>query len=602
MFKRLILSIFLVQLVLGLAMAESLPTNESWYPQGLPPHLSKAQSQEVNKRIQNYLKRNFYRIIDNNGNIEVASEEFGIDNLVVAKVVFGIQRQVEKNPWPQGDHDQFLLKDAITIGFRLGAGLVVFGDIAYIKQYTLVQPVATHREGMLQNKFIVNLMLPFEVRREDLPEKYVLMTESFLEGRGRLKLGGGVMMTPFVHQTHHSRVDLTRTYIDNRRPDIMRVFIDHGKAREWGQIFYINFLEILSYTFLKGAVKNGENQRRYYEVPKNLPEYQKMLHNLSVNNDTSLLEQFALERRVEDRFRESFFKLNLLGLYHKSTLNRYDEINEYIADSDDEWTLTNQQYQQENERETGWSSVISGEDFYSNILFMAYNEEGKLGRPHIVITTRINDKRARPKEVYDRYLDSLNRIALRSRTLELAPESRQLIKDKRVRATMDMRITIDDKAVEELMAVDEISFWEHIEKVTGTESKRWQEALAPQFNLVERPDILRPAARRLKRMSRRLYEMRHCPDNPCRIKELTKLVREGIYVRQGRFAPDMLAIFHSFVEGHIGIEASMSLVHDDKIIDTALWDNGVAIEVPQKYYRFNFRHATEIYHLFSEGA
>src|SRR5690606_16516306 len=294
-------------------------------------------------------------------------------------------------------------KDELTIGYRLGAGLVVYGDIGYYKRYTLVHPVASHRDGMLMGDFIVNLMLPFQVRDQRLPEKYVLMTESYLEGRGRLKLAGGLLVNPFslVHQTHFSRVTLTRTFIDNRRPDIMRVFSDSGKYREWGQLLYAT-TGLLSYSLFKMADQKGDISRSFYEIQKNLPEYQEILYRLCVHNETEILKDYALERRVEDSFHQRTSDISIFGLYSSRSRNRFDEIDEYMANSDGEMVLVNEQYQHENERERSWFTFISGEEYFSNILFMAYNDAGKLVRPHVVITTRMNDKRTSVKELRDK--------------------------------------------------------------------------------------------------------------------------------------------------------------------------------------------------------
>src|SRR5690606_3714950 len=127
---------------------------------------------------------------------------------------------------------------------------------------------------------------------------------------------------------------------------------------------------------------------------KNVPEFPEILYRLSVHNDYDILKDFAVERRVEDNFRQSTADISIFGLYSSHSRNRFDEIDEFITDSSGEMVLVSQQYQHENERERSWFSFLSGEEYFSNILFMAYDENGELGRPHAIITTRMNDKKA----------------------------------------------------------------------------------------------------------------------------------------------------------------------------------------------------------------
>lgn len=606
MFKKLLLIAALWQSLATLTYAQVGSEPNNWMPLGLPPHVeAEARKAGVGyEKIHNFLKKNFHKLIDNVGHLTIESEEFGIDHLIVAKLVFGLERKVEKNPWPTGEDDQFLLKDELTIGYRLGAGLVVLGDIGYVKKYTLVQPVATHRDGMLANDFVVNLMLPFHIRSQNLPPRYVLMTEGYLEGRGRLKLGGGIMLNPFVHQTHHSKVTLSRTFIDNRRPDVMRVFVDDSEFKEWGQLLYVTN-GFLSYTLFKAALQKGQTARSFYEVQKSLPEFNEILYRLSVHNDYTILNDFAVERRVQDRFRQSTADISIFGLYSSQSLNRFDVIDEFITDTNGEMVLVNQQYQHENERERSWFTFLSGEEYFSNILFMAYDDNGQLGRPHAIITTRMNDKKANIKELKDKYIDGINRMALQHNTIELSPETAELVKNHKPRATVDMRIILDDYAISFLQGVSEDAFWQHIIKVTKIDQERWDLALEHQQmrgSAIRTRDELRPLALKLRSMGRQFKKLSRCEDNRCRIKEVTRIIRDGIYVSSGRFAPELIAVLHSLVPGHMAIESSIGLVNDGRVVDAMSWNNGVKIEVPQKYYRFNFERAIEIYHLFDQAS
>ncbi len=582
------------------AQAQSHATpSDRWLPLGLPPHIEQEArlAQASYKKINGYLKKNFHKLIDSTSNIFLESEEFGIDHLIVAKVVFGLQRKVEKNPWPKGADDQFLLKDELTIGFRFGAGLVVFGDIGYIKRYTLVRPVKSHREGMLADDFIVNLMLPFKIDRQDLPEKYVLMTEGYLEGRGRLKLGGGLFVNPFVHETSYSKVELSRTYIDNRSPESMKVFVDESAYKEWGQLLYITN-GFLSYTLLKADYKFGDNKRTFFEIQKNLPEYQEALTRLIVHNDIEILQDYALDNFAINEFKQKSANISLFGLYSSRSRNRFDSISEHMSDANGEIVLVNEQFQSENERERSWFGFLSGEEFFSNILFMAYKYNESISRPHIIITTRITDKKTNHNELKENYLDTISKISLEDVDFKLPDNTNEYFKENKPRTAFDLRVIFDDTAINYFLSLDKDTFWDNIYKITKIDEDRWQSALQNSSVSVSRRDPLKSLARKLEFMGRDLRKISKCEDIECKMKKMSRLIRRSIYVTGGRFAPEILAILHSMVQGHVQIESTLGIINDDQFVGSVTWDN--KIKVPQNYYRYNFQRAVEIYHLFGE--
>lgn len=571
-----------------------------WLPLGLPPHIEQEarQAQTSYEKIHGYLKKNFHKLIDSTSNIYVESEEFGIDHLVVAKVVFGLQRKVEKNPWPTSEKDIFLLKDELTIGFRFGAGLVVYGDIGYIKKYTLVQPVSSHREGMLKNDFIVNLMLPFHIDSQRLPDSYVLMTEGYLEGRGRLKLGGGIMLNPFVHQTSFSKVELSRTFIDNKNPESMKVFVDESAYKEWGQLLYVTN-GFLSYTLLRADYKFGQNKRSFFEIRKNLPEFKEVLYRLTVNNDVEILKDYAIDNFAIDHFKQKSANISLFGLYSSRSRNRFDAIEEYLTDSNGEVALVNEQFQSENERERSWFSFISGEEFFSNILFMAYKDDTQIIRPHAILTTRITDKNTSIKELERKYLKTINQISLNQSSIEIDEATREIfIKDK-PRTSLDMKVIFDEVAMNKLLSITDKDFWQHVYQVTNTNEERWELALDTSSS-VNRRDGLYSLARKLKSIANDLKRIQKCKDSECKMKKMSSLLRTSLYVSGGTFASEVLAIIHSMFRGHVAVEATLGIINNDRYINSYTWENNIDITVPQKYYRFNFQRAVEIFHLFDE--
>src|SRR5690606_16479315 len=116
--------------------------------------------------------------------------------------------------------------------------------------------------------------------------------------------------------------------------------------------------------------------------------------------------------------------------------------------------------------------------------------------------------------------------------IEVSDELEEIVKEDKPRATVDMRITLDDYAINFLMNVTEDDFWAHIVNATKIDMKTWKQAMAPEVgrsSVARRRHPLRTMALKYRRMARGFRKLSKCDDNRCRIKEITRLVRDGVY-------------------------------------------------------------------------
>ncbi|MCP5052748.1 MAG: hypothetical protein GY940_36610, partial [bacterium] len=161
--------------------------------------------------------------------IVINPETLGIDRRFISKIFLRMNREIQQNPNPANAGESFLVKDTMQIGLRLGYGSVISGDVAYSRKYTLVYPVATRDEGRFNNKFILNLFLPFRSKSRYLPGNHVVMIEDFIEGRGKLRLHPLGSMLEFALSA--SKVYLHRQFIsfkDNRQEKRAIFFKDNS--------------------------------------------------------------------------------------------------------------------------------------------------------------------------------------------------------------------------------------------------------------------------------------------------------------------------------------------------------------------------------------
>lgn len=188
----------------------------------------------------------------------------GLDQGIIAQVIFKVNRKVEKNPYPTNGRDDWLVKDVLKIGFRLGYGIVISGDVSYARQYTLVYPVASKKEGLFHNKFLFNLLLPYTIHKNRMPERYVAVIEDYIEGRGRLKVGASAII-PIGVENSASLVRLGRTFISHRKKDSFKIFEDKSHYTELASSLHTKLL-VFQFPLLEMRRWDGVLKRTYYEI------------------------------------------------------------------------------------------------------------------------------------------------------------------------------------------------------------------------------------------------------------------------------------------------------------------------------------------------
>ncbi|MCP5048403.1 MAG: hypothetical protein GY940_14635, partial [bacterium] len=125
--------------------------------------------------------------------LKVDPKEFlGGDVPMISRILVRIKREIERNPKPTGANDTFLVQDTMRIGFRLGYGTTLSGNVSYVRQYSAVYPVNTMDEGRYHKNFIVDVTLPTQAQQfsPQSHQKFALLVEDFLEAKARVKVGG----------------------------------------------------------------------------------------------------------------------------------------------------------------------------------------------------------------------------------------------------------------------------------------------------------------------------------------------------------------------------------------------------------------------------
>lgn len=543
--------------------------------------------------------------------LDIAPLELGIDNGLIKRVLFGYNRSIERNQKPTGPDDRYLVKDTFKIGFRLGSGLVISGDVSYVKEYTLIYPVKSRAEGELQNKFILNLLLPYDVHADKLPDQHVLVLSDSLEGRGRIKIGNA--MSVIGQSVSTSEINLGRTYVSQKTPDKAFVFTD---ASLFTELAYRISLELgaIGIPVFRHALRQGTLKRHYYELDLNENSHREALRKIKLWNSTTHLEDIGHVHKIEDTFYESDQRSNFLGLFQSESRTRYDDITEYHQDdpAPDETNIV-RRFQMEQFKNRAWSFFDRDENFKSQVLLRAKPQnleltEGEgleeIDRPHIELRLFIEDLRTQTKEFED-YIHMINTVARDKNFIPFSP-SLHSRNNQWGEVNVALNVDLGERALEKLMQAREQDYWNALAKVTGRPVSYWARALSTNLRNRRHLEIRNRdsfLASRLKSMARHLRNVGRDRKDLWRMRSLHAAFTRAIYTSGQAYRPTLLAVIHEITgKENIFVEAMISVPpeHEGHLPGRRPLYNKLGDQKDQghPFYQFYFEQASQVYNAF----
>lgn len=170
--------------------------------------------------------------VNQSRHITISDAELGWEAGVISQVILDLRREVQRNPSPKSFEDQFIVKDHFEAGFRLGFAFGLYKDFVYTRSFTLAYPVRSLEEARYNNGFIVNVLLPRDIKEGKLPEKYVLHTDHFFER------GVGIEADDMAHpvsptvRIRASKARIMRSILDHRKKDEIILYRDRTDYAE----------------------------------------------------------------------------------------------------------------------------------------------------------------------------------------------------------------------------------------------------------------------------------------------------------------------------------------------------------------------------------
>jgi hypothetical protein len=550
-------------------------------------------------------------ILSSFNGLDIAPIELGIDNGLIQRVLFGYNRSIERNEKPTGPDDQYLVKDTFKIGFRMGGGIVVSGDVSYVKEYTLIYPVKSRADGELQNSFILNLLLPYQVHADKLPEKHVLVLSDSIEGRGRIKIGN--TMTVIGQSMSLSEINLGRTYISQKSEEKAFVFSD---ASLFSELAYMISLELgpLGIPVFNHRLRQGSLKRQYYELDLKNQTHKNALRKIKLFNFTNRLERIAHVHKIDDTFYESNTRGNFLGFFQSSARTRYDDITEsHQNDPSPDITTLIRRLQMEHFKKTSWSFFSLDEEFKSQVLLRAstknldstqgQNFEG-IERPHIEIQLLIDDLTTETSE-FEQYIKMINKIALDPNFIQFTP-SLHSRNHQWGELNVAVKMDLSQAGLSKLIQAKERDYWNALSKITQRPVSYWARALKTNLRNRRHLDVRTRdtyLANQLNSLARHLRNVGRERDDFWRMRSLHAAFTKAIYTSNQAYRPTLLAVIHEIVGSeNIFLEGIISAAPDQeghlpgkKPLYNKL---GTPKDQGHPFYQFYFEQASDVYNAF----
>jgi hypothetical protein len=328
------------------------------------------------------------------------------------RILAHVSRQVILNPEPEGAFDQYIVEDVVEVGLRAGVGYIGSVEGTLITKYALAYPVATKQQGLEAGIGVINFLLPYEVRKGKLPDKYVLYREHAFKKGFRLSSDHSPFLSPFGVGADQNWVLAHRSVIDHRDEDPL-VWVDKPKYLEWNAHMFVE-ARVLQVPFLGGSASNGSLAGEVWTLDGSklgavdedgVAIFEKMVRKGDFRGAEKIL--LGAPRKASSDFRSREVWWNLLFLNWRSRSHE-----EEITLTDGAGRRLHQERQAERRKQFSWSFLDNGEtqEFRVTGFLGAADGTGRAREEPIVVATYSVDDLNTHNDEFDSYYGLLEGI------------------------------------------------------------------------------------------------------------------------------------------------------------------------------------------------
>jgi len=494
-------------------------------------------------------------------------DSVGLPKYVVLDLLITMKRTVVENPRPTSEADYFLVQDELLLGLKVGGGLIGTGTTAFYRSYTLVQPAGTLREAHFADDTILNVLLPRRVRQERLPEEYVLLRESYVDGRiGVITESTGGNVTPVGARASLGRVRLSRSVLE-RKDGTFRAYRDLSRHTHRDLEAFVNLI-FTRIPLAYGEVNDGGLSGVVYTIPADevdgTPEWSDALSRLVRDGDFSGIETLRPGISVESTFRDARRWFRIPAFFGRAAASRFDAVRAASPGHPDEVAEAFVQY-----RTSGsghWSFLDWGEDFRHVVRATARVRlrDEKVETPVIVSTFFQRDRDTSDHELNEAYLGFIN--GLRPREPRFVDFTPSLHSENGLWGDLEVKVRIGytRKALDRLRKLDPEAFWMELGAALGIDRasleryRRWLGVRGKLRHGYQRrvPAPLRTPLLRAERMLRNLRKVGGAGRSGERMRLLADTLSAASFRRGGWYDPTVLAVLHGMLgRKQVSIEA-----------------------------------------------
>ena len=471
-------------------------------------------------------------VINSTRKITLADPELGFVKSQITQVILNFRREIERNERPTSERDIYIVKDHLEVGLRLGVAYGPFADATYTRSYTLAYPMRTMAEARTNNGFLVNVLLPRDIRNGNLPEQYVLKTEHFIENGVGIEFDDLGSPVSLGVRAKISRVMLMRSILDHKNPDRITVYRDNANFPQLAYRAFLRF-SILRLPFLEGQKNWGHAYGAGSVFTKDQlaqdPKLQDQIDLAVTTGDFKGVAPFETKFKVDDKFNNGESKWNLL-FFGGSKNTRLDVLS--VGTSDDQTETIQYRMDRSNK------ATFFGNTERRNIRVEVYSDPREASNDvELRLTVSNFDSNTRDKDLGDKYLRFINELSTSNKPMiPLDPSLGYTTNGKWGRTFMESKSTYYSEGMTKLTKVTEDEFWTAVARALRIDNAQMQEVL--RLYRSSRADLT-PEVRRILQNSyelwKNLQKLRRIEDKSELVRALAKTFRSAIFVHQKGF-------------------------------------------------------------------
>ncbi len=477
-------------------------------------------------------------------NYSIDPAEFGFNDGIISKIIIGVDREIEKNPAPTSSWDQYLVKDRVRLGFRLGYGYVLTGDMAYVRDYTLVYPVETRDKGRFAQNFIVDFFLPLKIQTKKLPPHSVLILENYLEGRGQLRLLDEFAI-PISSDISYSKIKISRSFLSRKEDDKIIYFEDSSIYSKLAHALSVR-LALMKLPFLKQRREKGKLQRDYYEISLNeQDDLENIVENFMHNFESSWFKKNSRKRVIEDQFLSTFFRFQLFKFLRLRSGQRVDHFQDHFLSNDEEVNYTFRGHQIESQKSFDWSFMGTGEFHRGRTRIISeLDDNEEFINPHLEIKLEVEDLNTKTKEM-NAYLKLANGTMKKQNQIKFTPEN-YTSNNLWGNVNVDIDLIINTDGLNNILNFsNEDLMWKYLSSLNQIPAEKLKKASRPLKGLNEDGDV-RTLARKAIKFFKNLEKISRKETWPEKYKKLAQSIKKCFYRNEETYNFELISFIRNY--------------------------------------------------------